>query len=145
MHKRDDSLNSLGRTLIVIDKPTRYNLKLVAENAGMPLSVYLRELANRELANKQGNLLPVNNTEAALNEVRSQVCDMNIAVTALCKFFHLPQSWAEAANEQFPAFPPNELELEVKALQLLASKLANRLSEVAAQQNMIFEGGNKVE
>ena len=141
------ALRDVGKTTIALDVPTRSMLKQLAGD--MHVSDYVRALAQRELSKTgKGVSLPGHEklvSDNTLADVRSQVCDMNLAITALCKFFHLPQSWAEATNEQFPALPPNELELEVKELQLLASKLANRLSGVTAQQNMIFEGGSKVE
>ncbi len=53
MQKRADSLNGMGRTMIATDIPTRAKLKAAAAAAGMPLSTYLRVLADDTLKGKQ--------------------------------------------------------------------------------------------
>lgn len=53
MQKRADSVNAYGRTHMLTDKPTKDKLKLAADAAGMPLTEYLRVVADRETENLQ--------------------------------------------------------------------------------------------
>lgn len=53
MQKRDDSVRALKQASIGTDKPTRDKLKAAAAAAGMPLSEYLRYIADRELQDQQ--------------------------------------------------------------------------------------------
>jgi hypothetical protein len=46
MLKRADSVRSMGLTYLATDKPTRAKLKAAAAAAGLPLTEYLRYLAN---------------------------------------------------------------------------------------------------
>ena len=53
MQKREDSIRSLGHTVLHVDKPLRAKIKALAESEGMLMIEYLRALADREIANKQ--------------------------------------------------------------------------------------------
>jgi len=53
MVKREDSIRSLGHTIINVDKPLRAKIKALAESEGIPMVEYLRALADREIRNKQ--------------------------------------------------------------------------------------------
>lgn len=50
MQKRDDSLNSLGRTLIAIDKPLRADIKEMAAKSNMTMVEYLRSKVEADKA-----------------------------------------------------------------------------------------------
>lgn len=54
MVKREDSLRSRGLTFIGTDKPTKDSLKKAAAASGLPLSEYMRVLADEAIKNKQG-------------------------------------------------------------------------------------------
>jgi len=56
MNKQADSVRSLGLTFIGTDIPTRAKLKAAAARAGMPLTKYLRLLADAVVTNTQGGL-----------------------------------------------------------------------------------------
>jgi len=53
MVKREDSIRSLGHTVLHLDKPLKAKFKALAESEGLLLIEYLRALADREIRNKQ--------------------------------------------------------------------------------------------
>ena len=53
MQKRADSTYTIGRTSLVTDVPTREKLKTAAKAAGMPLTEYLRVIADKETKDLQ--------------------------------------------------------------------------------------------
>lgn len=100
MLKTDDSLNSMGRTLIATDKPTRAKLKQAAANNGLPLSKYLRLVAERDLANKQGGLpeveLPTADTIASVKE---GISVLGYSILVLAYTLDMPAEKLEALHQ----------------------------------------------
>lgn len=57
MQKREDSTRSLGMASLGTDIPTRDKIKAAAAAAGMPVSEYLRYLADLAVKDQQGVML----------------------------------------------------------------------------------------
>lgn len=107
--KTDNSLRSQGLTCIAIDKPTRAKLKALAESENLPLSHYLRVVANREL---KGKNIPFGmgsgGSEASVSQVSQKLDDVMVKVesldTAFFKAFNflsetLTTAWATAFDK----------------------------------------------
>ena len=63
--KADDSLNSMGRTMIAVDVPTRSALKQKAKAEGLPLSKYLRKIASEGEGSMMDTTIPATKSDIA--------------------------------------------------------------------------------
>lgn len=81
MQKRDDSLRSLGLTMVAVDKPLRADIKAMAAQRGITMAEYLREkVAEDKRANPQGVLSSISTVGPATNK---QVEELNKKLDAV--------------------------------------------------------------
>lgn len=71
MQKRDDSLNSLGRTVIAIDKPLRADIKAQAARQGITMVEYLRAKVEEDKAADPQSVMLSNTAPATKADVKS--------------------------------------------------------------------------
>jgi len=81
-NKRDDSLNTVGKTLIVVHVPTRAKLKAAAADYGVTLCDYLRLIADNATNNKQNTLPDITPGAKADRELRLATLSAQVIATA---------------------------------------------------------------
>lgn len=90
MIKRDDSLRALGLTYVATDKPTRAKLNAAAAAAGMPLSEYLRVLADKAISGKQGALPAI--TPGRSVDVSQRIAILSSQAIEMSKYIPMSKS-----------------------------------------------------
>jgi len=81
-NKRDDSLNTVGKTLIVVHVPTRAKLKAAAADYGVTLCDYLRLIADNATNNKQNTLPDITPGSKADRELRLATLSAQVIATS---------------------------------------------------------------
>lgn len=89
MIKREDSVRSMGTASIGTDIPTREKLKKAAADAGMPLSEYIRVLANIDNPVLQTN-----------TEIKNKTSDMKKLARAVFLVFFKGNSMSKKELEE---------------------------------------------
>ncbi len=117
MVKREDSIRSLGQVLIATDKPTRAKLKAAAAAHCMPLTEYLRVVADKGLEGMQG-VLPDNYAPSPITRALNMVAGVNARIDTLSNRLAL------ILLDSMTFKPQNELQVRnaLSLLSLLGSK-----------------------
>lgn len=123
--KTDGSLNSLGRTMVVLDKPTRAALKAKAAAAGLPLSQYLRKIA----FDGKGAMLSVGSADVSQLED-----DANELIESVEANSTIKKMWLGAVKRN-----------AAQGNKLLLSKLVEQLSELYVKQELVVSAKEDIE